>query len=561
MQNAQTMTGHQLYTRLTGYVAPYWGMFALALPSMVVLAVTEPALPVLLKLMLDGTFVNQNHELVQLVPLAIIALFAVRGVASYISIYAINWVGGKLVMDLRVTMFDKLLTLPAHYYAGHASDNLVAKVTSDVTRVAATATSGVTVMAKDTLTIIGLLAWMLFLDWKLALLVLLMIPLIMLIMWSSNGRLQKSDRETVQTLDGMTQVLQESIKNHKVVKLYGGQQYQSQRFRNEVDRAHRAVMKQATAKAFSASLVQMVVGMVLAVAIYPATQQPAAGAAIGSFVSFSMAMLLLVLPLKRVIGVNAFLRRGLIAAGSVFSLLDQEAEPDTGTVVIGRARGELRFEQVGFRYYPQAGAALEDITLTLQPGETVALVGPVGSGKTTLANLVPRFLQPSAGKILLDGQDLATLTLTSLRANIALVSREMTLFNDTVAANIAYGAMGHATEAKITAAMHAAHAAEFIRELPQGLQTLVGDQEGVQLSGGQRLRIAIARALLKNPPILLLDETAPEPDAESGQQVQAALATLMQGRTTIVIAQRLSTVVEKADRIIVLQQGRVVAPL
>ena len=359
----------------------------------------------------------------------------------------------------------------------------------------------------------------------------------------------------------MTRVLHESIKSHKVVKLDSGQQHQSQRFRDEVDRAHRATMKQATAKAFSTALVHMAVGVALAVAIYPAAQQAATdGATTGSFVSLSMAMLLLILPVKRITVAHISRHQGWTAAGSIFSLLGQEAEPDTGTVVISRARGELRFEQVGFHYQPQAGATLQDITLTLAPGETLALVGPAGSGKTTLAGLVPRFFQPDSGKILLDGHDLATLTLTSLRANIALVSREMTLFNDTVAANIAYGARARATEAEIIAAMHAAHAAEFIRELPQGLQTVVGEQ-GVQLPDGQRLRIAIARAWLKNSPILILDETTPELDAESGQQVQVALTTLMQGRTTILVAQRLSTMVEKADHIIVLQQGHIAAPL
>ncbi len=559
MQNALTMTGRQLYARLTDYVAPYRGTFALGLLGMMVLAATEPALPVLLKLMLDGTLVNQKHELVQLVPLAVIVFFAVRGVTSYLSIYVLNWVSGKLVMDLRVTMFDKLLTLPASYYADHASDNLVATVTFDASRTVHTATGAISVLARDTLTIIALLAWMLYLDWRSALLALLLIPMIILIMRLGNGQQQKSGRETEKTLDGMTQVLQESIRNHKVVKLYGGQQYQSQRFRNEVDRSHRSTMKQANAKAFIASLMQMAVGVVLAIAIYPATQQATTdGATAGSFVSLSMAMLLLIMPVKRITAIYMSRHQGLTAAGSVFSLLDQEIEQDAGTVAIGRTQGELHFEQVGFHCHPQAGAALEDFTLTLLPGETVALVDPVDSGKLILADLLPRFLQPDTGRILLDDQDLSTLTLTSLRANIALVSWEIRLFNDTVAANIAYGAMGRATEADIIAAMHAAHAAEFVRELPQGLQTVVGEK-GVQLSNGQRLRITIARALLKNPPILILDETSSAPDLKPGQQEQAALVTLIQGRTTIIIAQHSSAVTEKADRIILLQHGRITA--
>ncbi len=529
MQNAQTMTSHQLYTRLAGYVAPYWGMLAVALPGMLVLAVTEPALPLLLKLMLDGTLVNPQHELVQLVPLVVIAFFAMRGVASHLSIYALGWVSGRLVVDLRVSMFDRLLTLPARYYADHTSDSLVATITADTNRTVATAAAVVTVLARDTLTIVALLAWMFYLDWKPALLALSLIPAIMLIVRLSNGQPQTGDRETSPTPDGMAQVVQESVRNHKVIKLDGGQQYQSQRFHNEVERVHRASMKQVTAKAFSTALVHMAVGVVLALAIYPAAQQAATdGAAAGSFVSLSVAMLLLILPVRRIAIAYLSRQQGLAAAASVFALLAQEAGADSGTVDIGRARGELRLEQVDFRCQSPAGTLPEEITLTLQPGETLALMD------SALADLVPRFSQPDSGKILLDGQDLATLTLTSLRANIALVSREMTLFNDTVAANIAYGAKGHATEAEIIAAMHAAHAAEFIRELPQGLQTVVGEQ-GVQLADDQRLRIAIARALLKNPPILILDETVSELDVESGQQVQAALATLMQGRTSIVI--------------------------
>jgi len=342
-----------------------------------------------------------------------------------------------------------------------------------------------------------------------------------------------------------------------VVKLYGGQQYESQRFQDEANRVRRYTMKQAAAAAFSVPVVQMVAAIALAVIVYLATQQSAADeTTVGSFVSFIVAMLMLTAPLKRLTGVNEFLQRGLAAAESVFSLLDQDAELDTGTITIDRARGELRFEQVNFHYDTESRTTLGDITLTIAPGETVALVGPSGSGKTTIANLVPRFFHPTAGKILLDGNDLAALKLTSLRANIALVSQEVTLFNDTVAANIAYGAMGRTTEAEIIAAAQAAHAMEFILEMPQGLQTLVGEH-GVKLSGGQRQRIAIARALLKNAPILILDEATSALDSESERHVQAALETLMQGRTTLVIAHRLSTV-EKANRIVVLQKGHII---
>jgi len=566
MQNASPLTSSQLYRRLMTYVLPYWRVFAVSLLGMVVMAATEPALPALMKPMLDGTFVNKDKALMQLVPLVIVALFAVRGVASYVSAYAINWVGNKVVMDLRAAMFDKLLLLPARYYADHASGNLISKLTFDVTQVTHAATNVVTVMVKDTLTIAGLLAWMFYLNWQLALLALLMAPVIVLIVRLISGRLRSMSREAQQAMGDITQVLQESIENHKVVKLYGGQDYESHRFLEEANRVRRYTMKQAAAAAFSVPVVQMVAAVALAAIVYLATAQSANDeTTVGAFVSFIVAMLMLTAPLKRITGINEFLQRGLAAAESVFALLDQDDEPDAGTTLIDRARGELRFENVKFSYETSgadAGAdltvtrwALDGISLSVAPGETVALVGASGGGKTTFVNLIPRFYHPTTGKILLDGHDLESLRLASLRANIALVSQEVTLFNDSVAANIAYGVIARVAEADIIAAAEAAHAMEFIRDMPLGLQTKVGEH-GVKLSGGQRQRIAIARALLKNAPILILDEATSALDSKSERHVQAALETLMQGRTTIVIAHRLSTV-EKADRIVVLEKGRI----
>jgi subfamily B ATP-binding cassette protein MsbA len=550
------MTSTELYLRLLQYVKPYWRVFALALLGMVIVALTEPALPALLQPLLDGTFVHRDETLIRWMPVIILGLIAVRGSAEYMGAYAINWVGNKLVLDLRAAMFDKLLALPTPYYDDHASGNLISKLTYDVTQVTAAATSVLTVIFRDALSLIGLLAWMLWLNWKLTLLALVMTPLIVGVVRLISVRLRNSSRAVQQAMGDVMQVLQETIDGHKVVKLFGGQRYEAARFAEQANRVRRFMMKQTTAAAASVPVVQLLAGIALAAIIYLATRQSGTNqVTVGEFVSFITAMLMLTAPLKRITGVNEPLQRGLAAAESVFELIDQASERDPGQAAIARARGEIRFDDVSFSYGDRATSALDSITLTINPGETVALVGASGSGKSTLANLVPRFYRPSTGRILLDGRDLETLTLAGLRANIALVSQDVVLFNDTVAANIAYGAMRDTQEAEIIAAAEAAHAMEFIRHMPEGLQTLVGEN-GVKLSGGQRQRLAIARALLKNAPVLMLDEATSALDSESERHVQAALETLIQGRTTIVIAHRLSTI-EKAARIVVLDKGRI----
>ena len=391
---------------------------------------------------------------------------------------------------------------------------------------------------------------------EIGLLALVMTPLIVGVVRLVSIRLRNSSRAVQQAMGDVTQVLQESIEGQKVVKLFGGRKYEADRFAGQANAVRRFMMKQATAAAASVPVVQILAGVALASIVYLATRQSGAqGITVGEFVSFITAMLMLTAPLKRITSVNEPLQRGLAAAESVFDLIDQPGESDPGRTKIARARGEIMFEDVSFSYLSAERPALDGITLTIVPGETVALVGASGGGKTTLANLVPRFYRPGAGRIRLDGHDLESITLESLRGNIALVSQDVVLFNDTVAANIAYGAMRETAEADVIAAAKAAHALDFINEMPLGLRTLVGEN-GVKLSGGQRQRLAIARALLKDAPILILDEATSALDSESERHVQAALDTLMQGRTTIVIAHRLSTI-EKASRIVVLDRGRI----
>ncbi len=552
-----TLTSSQLYLRLLRYVAPYWHAFTASTLSLIVVAATEAALPALMQPLLDGTFVERDPVLIRLVPVLIILLFLVRGMATFIGTYTSNWVGNKVVMDLRNEMFVKLLHLPNHYYADHPTGALLSKLTYDVTQVTTAATSVVTVSVKDSLTIVALLAWMLYLNWKLTLIGLVITPPIIHIVRVVSLRLRKMSRETQRSMGELNQVVEETIEGQKVVKIFGGQDYEAKRF-NEINNwVRRYTMKQVSAAATNVPLVQLLAAVAMAGIIYLVTTQSASDkTTVGSFVSFIAAMLMLTAPLKRLTGVNEYLQRGLAAAESVFELIDEQPETDQGTAGLPRARGEIRFEEVSFSYGDPERLALKNINLVVEPGETVALVGASGGGKTTFANLVPRFYHPTRGRILLDGYDLATLNLKSLRANIALVSQDVVLFNDTVAANIAYGVMSSATEAEIVRAAEAAHAMEFIRALPQGLNTLVGEN-GVKLSGGQRQRLAIARAMLKNAPVLILDEATSALDTESERHVQAALDALMQGRTTIVIAHRLSTI-EHADRIVVLASGSIV---
>jgi ATP-binding cassette, subfamily B, bacterial MsbA len=551
------MTNTALYLRLLAHVRPYRRVFALGVLGMVIVAATEPVLPALMKPLIEGTFVEKDADIVRWIPFAIVALFVLRGLATYLATYAVSWVGSRVVADLRNAMFAKLLTLPASYYDDEPSGSLVSKLTFDVTQVAAAATSVLTIVFKDSLSIVGLLAYLLWLNWKLTLLALVMAPLIVLVVLVVSRRLRASSREVQQAMGYITQVIEEAIGGHRVVKLYGGQDYEKRRFDEEANRVRRHLMKQISAAAASTPIVQLIAAVALGVIVYIATvQSSAAQLSVGEFAAFITGMLLLTAPLKRITDINEHVQKGLAASESIFGLIDREDEPDHGTLAIGRARGEIRFENVGFNYGDAVQPALDSVSLVIAPGETVALVGPSGAGKSTFANLVPRFYHPSRGRVRLDGHDLEALTLASLRANIALVSQEVILFNDTVAANIAYGAMNPSSEKDIAAAAEAAHALEFIRTLPEGMATLVGEN-GVKLSGGQRQRIAIARALLKNAPVLVLDEATSALDTESERHVQSALEALMQGRTTIVIAHRLSTV-ERADRIVVLDRGRVV---
>ncbi|MEO8629222.1 MAG: lipid A export permease/ATP-binding protein MsbA [Betaproteobacteria bacterium] len=551
------MTGPQLYLRLVGHVRPYWRIFAISIVGMLVSAATEVALPAAAKPFLDGTFVHKDPVLMRWIPVLLIGLYLVRGLGAFAGQYASSWVAMRVIMDLRQRMFGKLLALPLNYFSNNLSGKLISKFTFDVAQIAVAVTYVVTVLVRDSVTIVALMAYLLWLNWQLTLITFVMIPPIAIVVRLFNRRLRGLTRQTQQSMGEINHVLQETMDNQKVVKIFGGQAYESHRFGDAVNRVRRLLVKEQSAAAANVPIVQMLAAIAVSVVIFQVTLDVQADrTTVGGFVSFIAAMLLVTSPLKRLTGIGEHIQRGLSAAESVFSLVDEMPEDDRGTIELGRARGDIRFVDLSFTYPEADRPALHGINLAIAAGETVALVGQSGSGKTTLANLVPRFFHSTSGRILIDGHDTEEIRLASLRANIGLVSQDVTLFNDTIAANIAYGGRVDASTDEIADAAKAAHAWEFIQALPQGLQTLVGEN-GVKLSGGQRQRLAIARTLLKNAPILILDEATSALDSESEQHVQAGLDALMQGRTTLVIAHRLSTI-EKASRIVVLDKGRIV---
>jgi subfamily B ATP-binding cassette protein MsbA len=462
-----------------------------------------------------------------------------------------------LLNSIRHQMFEHLARLPMAYFESNPSARTITRVTNDVNAIGTAATTAGVIIIRESLTIICLLAWLLYLNWQLTLVTLAVAPFISLVSRRLGQRLRAMSRSTQVGLGAMTQKLQEAIHCQKVLKVFGGEAQEVQRFSRVNDAMRGYATRASVASAANSPLVYFFVSLSIAAVVYMALVQATQGATtVGSFVSFIIGMLMLLSPLKMLSNVNAQLQNGLAAAESVFHLLDTPLEADLGTQTIARASGGIDFEGVDFRYPGGESDALHEINLHVEPGQTVALVGTSGGGKTTLAGLLPRFHAPTKGRIRVDGIDTQDLTLASLRAQIAIVSQETLLFNDTVAANIAYGSTADASQEAIEAAAAAANALDFIRALPDGFATVIGEN-GSRLSGGQRQRLAIARALLKDAPILILDEATSALDNESERLVQDALEHLMRNRTTLVIAHRLSTI-QHADLIVVMQQGRVV---
>ncbi|MBT7308257.1 MAG: lipid A export permease/ATP-binding protein MsbA [Gammaproteobacteria bacterium] len=546
-----------LYFRLLKYVRPYRWQFSVAIFGMVLFAATEPALPALMQPMLDGSFIEKDETMITLVPILLVLLYLVRGIASFTTTVGLNWVSNKVIMDLRSEMFQRLLTLSNGYYDEHPTGTTLSKLTFDVNLVAGASTEVLIILVRDSLSILGLLAWMFYIDWQLSLIIFLTAPIIILIVRSISARLRHLNHSLQDHMGSITQILEESITGQRVIKIFGGEAYETERFHQAINRVRTFTMKSITTAAINSPVVQLVTVSALAAIVYIASIQSAQDEiTVGEFISFFSAMAMLITPIKRLTGMNEVLQRGLAAAESVFSLIDQQAEVDPKQPVPLRQASLIEFNQLSLRYPGSDNPALNNIQLTIQPNESVALVGPSGSGKSTLVNLLPLFYRPSEGEIRIDQVNILSLSLRELRSHIALVSQDVTLFNDTVAANIAYGAMADATPEQIREVARKAHALEFIEKLPEGFEAMIGER-GTRLSGGQRQRIAIARALLKDAPILILDEATSALDSHSEKQIQLALDELVQGRTTLMIAHRLSTIA-KADRIIVMDEGCIV---
>ena len=547
-----------LLGRLFTYVKPHWRIFALGVVAMVLTASTEPALPAIMQFLLDDGFGEKgNPHLMWTAPLLIIGLFLARGVFTFTMNYAMNEVSNAVLFDLRRVMFDRLVQMPVSYFSSNPAGTIIARLVNDVQNVTQSLASVLIIMVRDSCVIMGLLGWLLYLNWQLTMIAFVLIPMVALAVGAFSRRMRRLSGEQLRYTGELTSVVGEAIHGNPVIKVYAGQEHERNRFASASRQLQAFARRMTVASALIVPITQVMaavaVSVVIALALYQSQQDRTT---VGGFVSFLTAMLMIFNPLKHLAEVNGQLQRAFAAADAVFHFIDEPIEHDHGTQVIERAKGGLRFEDVRFGYAGSNGLALKGIDLDIEPGETVALVGGSGGGKTTLANLIPRFYPVTEGRILLDGVPIESLKLESLRQQIAWVSQQVMLFNDTIANNVAYGSRRGASEEEVRAALEAAYLTDFVASLPQGINTMIGDN-GIRLSGGQRQRLSIARALLKNAPILVLDEATSALDNESERFVQAALDELLHGQTTLIIAHRLSTI-EKAGRILVLDDGRIV---
>ena len=560
--NAQDRTA---LNRIISYLKPHKGLIIGSLVSMAFVAGAETSIPALMKPLLDRGFTGELNNKLWQIPVFLVGLALVRSMAQFLSNYLLTRVINSVLLKLREQMFQTLLHASTTFFQKNSASQLINAVVFEVNNVLSIMGSMLISLVRDSLTVVGLIGYLIYLNWQLTLVVLVIFPIIAFIMSRINRRLRLLNREQQDLTNELAYIVEEAAAGYKIVKVHGAEQYETLRFMEKADRLRQFALKSAVAGGLNQPITQLIASMALSVVLVIALMQSATeGTTVGGFAAFVTAMMLVISPLKHLADINQPLQRGLTAAEMIFGLMDQPFEEDEDRKLnmksLARAKGGIRFENVGFAYQQEADRkdALNGINLLIKPGEVVAFVGPSGGGKSTLVNLLPRFFKPTSGHIFLDDIPLENIVLADVRKQIAFVSQDVILFDDTIAANVAYGALSQEgiDRGRVVEALEAANLSAMIQELPEGIDSMIGNN-GNRLSGGQRQRLAIARAIYKNAPILILDEATSALDSESERQVQDALDRLMAGRTTLVIAHRLSTI-EHADRIVVLEHGQIV---
>jgi len=550
-----TDSGWMLYKRLLGYVKPHWRAFALAVVGFVIYAASSTALAEMMKRLIDG-IQNPDADFRFFLPLFVVLMFASRGLGTFLSTYFMAYVGRYVIHTLRCDVFAHLLHLPGRFFDQHSSGHLVSRVTYHVEQVAGAATNAVTIILREGLFVVGLVGYLLWTNWMLTLLFLGVTPIIAGVVSYVSKRFRRISKRIQHSMGDVTHVASEALSGYRVVRTHGAEAYEKQRFERVSEENRRQSMKEAMTRAVSSPVVLMLVAISMALLVWLAMAPSLMeNMTPGEFVAFITAAALMIKPVRQLTEINSEIQKGIAAASELFGLLDLTPEQDEGSLIPSKLTGNVVIENVSFRYGDDQPSVLHNVNLNVAPGELVAIVGRSGSGKSTLVSLLPRFYRPSEGQVLIDGVNADEYALGPLRQNIALVSQQVTLFNASIADNIAYG-VADPDPAAIKAAAEAAYASEFIEKLPESYATVVGEN-GVMLSGGQRQRLAIARAIFKDAPILILDEATSALDTESERYIQKALEHVCKGRTTLVIAHRLSTI-ERADRILVMDQGRII---
>ncbi|WP_164503606.1 lipid A export permease/ATP-binding protein MsbA [Pleionea sediminis] len=549
-------TGWQIYKRLLKYTSRYKTVFFIGLFCTAISALIEVGLIAQFETLIDDLLAAENIDILRWTPVILIVILIVRGLATFFSTYCMEWIGRRIVHELRTDLFNKYLYLPIDYFEKNNSGDLVSRITFNTETVSNATTQAVTNLIRSLAGIIGALTYMFLTSVTLTLTFLIAAPLIAIVVNVTAKRFRRISHNMQDSMGLVTQSTQETVEGIRVVKTFSGESYEKNKFFNSSNKNRQQAMKMVTVKAFSSPLIQVLAGMGMAIVFWVAVEQFLAGTLTkGSFVAFFMQIMYMLKPLKDLSNVNNVLQRGIAGAESIFHEVDKSNEINQGTLELERSRGRIEFDNVCFAY-DDKGPVLNNVSLNIESGQTVAIVGPSGSGKSTLTNLLLKFYHPSSGQIRLDGNALDDIELNSLREQFAYVSQQIVLFNDTIKANIAYGELAKCDEEALNSAIENAYLTEVIDSFDDGLNTMVGTS-GSKLSGGQRQRVAIARALLKDAPILVLDEATSALDNESEKKIQLALENLMKDRTTIVIAHRLSTV-ENADKIVVLKEGKIV---